>query len=78
MTASTFPIPPTSGWHDGDETPNTQKHYLGAWRSVNDLRVQLGAERFGAFLEFVEQRIAELAVVEATYLARARSARRVG
>jgi hypothetical protein len=56
----------------------TPERYLGAWRSVNDLRVQLGAERFGAFLEFVEQRIAELAVIEATYLTRAWSARRAG
>lgn len=52
--------------------------YLGAWRSVNDLRVQLGPERFDRFLAFVEQRIAGLDVIAATYLTRAWSARRKG
>ncbi len=52
------------------------ERYLGAWRSVNDLRVQLGPEKFDSFLEFVEQRIAGLQVIEATYLTRAWSARR--
>lgn len=52
------------------------ERYLGAWRSVNDLRVQLGPERFGQFLTFVEHRIADIGVIEATYLTRAWSARR--
>lgn len=56
----------------------TPERYLGAWRSVNDLRVQLGPENFEAFLAFVEQRIAGLPVIEATYLTRAWSARRSG
>ena len=54
----------------------TPERYLGAWRSVNDLRVQLGPEKFEAFLAFVDQRIAGLDVIEATYLTRAWSARR--
>lgn len=56
----------------------TPARYLGAWRSVNDLRVQLGADKFDAFLDFVTQRIAGLDVIEATYLTRAWSARRKG
>jgi SAM-dependent methyltransferase len=56
----------------------TPERYLGAWRSVNDLRVQLGQEKFDAFLDFVDQRIAGLKVIEATYLTRAWSARRKG
>lgn len=56
----------------------TPERYLGAWRSVNDLRVQLGPEKFDAFLDFVEKRIAGLNVIEATYLTRAWSARRKG
>ncbi len=52
------------------------ERYIGAWRSVNDLRVQLGPEKFDAFLAFVEQRIDGLQVIEATYLTRAWSARR--
>lgn len=56
----------------------TPERYLGAWRSVNDLRVQLGAEKFDAFLVFVEQRISGMDVIEATYLTRAWSVRRKG
>jgi ubiquinone/menaquinone biosynthesis C-methylase UbiE len=56
----------------------TPERYLGAWRSVNDLRVQLGPDKFDTFLAFVEQRIAGLQVIEATYLTRAWSARRKG
>ncbi len=54
----------------------TPERYLGAWRSVNDLRVQLGEQTFATFLNFVEQRISGLASIEATYLTRAWSARR--
>ena len=53
----------------------TPERYLGAWRSVNDLRVQLGAEKFDAFLAFVAERIAGFATIDATYLTRAWSAR---
>lgn len=56
----------------------TPERYIGAWRSVNDLRVQLGPEKFEAFLAFVQQRISGLKVIEATYLTRAWSARRKG
>jgi ubiquinone/menaquinone biosynthesis C-methylase UbiE len=54
----------------------TPERYLGAWRSVNDLRVQLGKQKFDVFLNFVKQRITGLEVIEATYLTRAWSARR--
>jgi len=54
----------------------TPERYLGAWRSVNDLRVQLGAQKFYDFLNFVKQRTSDLQVIEATYLTRAWSARR--
>jgi hypothetical protein len=54
------------------------ERYLGAWRSVNDLRVQLGPENFDAFLACVKQRIAGLKFIKATYLTRAWSARRRG
>jgi len=55
-----------------------QERYLGAWRSVNDLRVQLGPKGFESFLGFVEKRLRDVKVVEATYLTRAWSARRKG
>ncbi len=54
----------------------TPERYLGAWRSVNDLRVQLGPENFDAFMTFVEKRIQGQEFIEATYLTRAWSARR--
>lgn len=50
--------------------------YLGAWRSVNDLRVQLGVHKFNSFLNFVEEQLVGLDCVEATYITRAWSARR--
>lgn len=54
----------------------TPERYLGAWRSVNDLRVQLGPEKFEHFLDYVSGKVKGLNVVEATYLTRAWSARR--
>jgi SAM-dependent methyltransferase len=54
----------------------TPERYLGAWRSVNDLRVQLGEKQFDAFLDFVERRVADQHLIVATYLTRAWSARR--
>lgn len=59
------------GRHVIEMTPD---RYLGAWRSVNDLRVQLGPEKFRDFLTFVEHRIEGLRHIEATYLTRAWSA----
>jgi SAM-dependent methyltransferase len=56
--------------------PMSKERYIGAWRSVNDLQVQLGSTRFKQFLEFIEHKIQNLDVIEATYLTRAWSARR--
>lgn len=54
----------------------TPERYIGAWRSVNDLRVQLGPGKFDAFLDFIMQRVKGIEFIEATYLTRAWSARR--
>jgi len=62
------------GRHTVRQTP---EQYLGAWRSVNDLQVQLGPELFREFLEFVEKRIAGVAAIETIYVTRAWAARRV-
>ncbi len=59
--------------HVATQTP---EQYLGAWRSVNDLRVQLGSELFTQFLHFVERKTADLAAIETTYLTRACAVRR--
>jgi ubiquinone/menaquinone biosynthesis C-methylase UbiE len=61
------------GRHTNRQTP---AQYYGAWRSVNDLQVQLGPELFRKFLDFVEQRTAGLAAIETTYLTRAWAAQR--
>ncbi len=61
------------GRHSLRQTP---EQYMGAWRSVNDLPVQLGPELFQKFLDFTEKRIAGLAAIETTYLTRAWAARR--
>lgn len=54
----------------------TKERYLGLWRSVNDVQVQLGARRFERFMDLVAARLEDVAQVEATYLTRAWSARR--
>lgn len=54
----------------------TPERYIGAWRSVNDLRVQLGPQKFSEFLAYVELRIRDMRVIDATYMTRAWTARR--
>jgi SAM-dependent methyltransferase len=54
----------------------TPEQYIGAWRSVNDLQVQLGPELFGQFLDFAEKRTAGPTAIETTYATRAWAARR--
>jgi ubiquinone/menaquinone biosynthesis C-methylase UbiE len=60
--------------HSLQQTP---EEYIGVWRSVNDLQVQLGPELFQKFLEFAEKRIAGLTEIETTYVTRAWAARRI-
>jgi ubiquinone/menaquinone biosynthesis C-methylase UbiE len=62
------------GRHPHRQTP---EQYMGAWRSVNDLQVQLGPELFRQFLDLTERRVAGLEFIETTYLTRAWLARRV-
>jgi len=61
------------GRHSVSQTP---EEYMGAWRSVNDLQVQLGPELFQRFLDSTEKRIARLKAIETTYVTRAWAARR--
>ncbi len=61
------------GRHDIIMTP---ERYVGVWRSVNELRLQVGEQQFDAFLDFVEKRIAGESSIIATYITRAWSARR--
>jgi len=59
--------------HTAKQTP---AQYLGAWRSVNDLQVQLGPDLFKQFLDYVEQRTEGMATIDTMYLTRAWAARR--
>ena len=52
------------------------EQYLGAWRSVNDLQVQLGPNLFAEFLRFIEHQTKGVSEIETTYLTRAWVARR--
>jgi SAM-dependent methyltransferase len=63
------------GRHSVHQTP---AQYIGVWRSVNDLQVQLGRELFRKFLDFTERRVAGLTAIETTYVTRAWTARRHG
>lgn len=51
-------------------------HYLGAWRSVNDVQSQLGPKRFTDFLTFIADLLKNERAVTTTYLTRAWVARR--
>ena len=63
------------GRHQRHMTP---ARYHGAWRSVNDVRVQVGEKRFEGFLNYVADRTSGLATIETTYLTRAWTASRAG
>ncbi|MFF3641185.1 class I SAM-dependent methyltransferase [Streptomyces sp. NPDC002564] len=58
------------------EVRQTVEQYIGVWRSVNDVRVQLGEEKFERFLAHARERIGDAETVETTYLTRAWAARR--
>ena len=54
-----------------DVVQRTQKEYIGAWRSVSDIQVQLGKSNFSEFLKDVEKIVSKNPVVEVHYLTRA-------
>jgi ubiquinone/menaquinone biosynthesis C-methylase UbiE len=53
----------------------TKERYIGAWRSVNDLQAQLGAERFASFLSYLDREVPAEGL-RASYLTRAWIARK--
>lgn len=58
------------------ESAQTPERYLGAWRSVNDVQVRLGPERFARFLDQVAERLQGMDVVHVVHLTRLWTARR--
>lgn len=63
------------GTHTEKQTP---ERYIGLWESVNDVRVQAGEERFAQFINYIKNKTANLAFIEAQYLTRAWIARKPG
>lgn len=49
----------------------TKDRYMGIWRSVNDVRAQLGEEKFGKFLSICEKALDEMPQLDVTYRTRA-------
>ena len=46
----------------------TKEKYIGAWESVNDIRVQAGEEKFKIILEKIKRKIAHLNTLSVPYL----------
>ena len=54
-----------------DVVRRTHQEYIGAWRSVNDIQVQLGKDKFKDFIRDVKDIIYKEPYVEVHYLTRA-------
>lgn len=54
----------------------SRERYLGLWKSVNDVRVQLGPEKWAKFMGYVERKTAGHEAFDVTYRTRAWAARR--
>ena len=51
--------------------------YMGAWESVNDIRVQAGEEKFRYILSLIEQKISKYDYIEVPYKNNSWSVQRV-
>jgi hypothetical protein len=49
----------------------TPEAYIGAWRSVNDIQVQMGSKAFEEFMSFVEKKVSDQKEIHAEYQTRA-------
>jgi SAM-dependent methyltransferase len=66
------------GWFDNlifieaaHEQRMSRERYLGAWRSVNDIQAQAGAERFKSIMRMIEEHLGELQEIVVPYRTRA-------
>jgi ubiquinone/menaquinone biosynthesis C-methylase UbiE len=48
----------------------SRERYIGIWESVNDLKAQLGVDKFNKFLEFVVDKTKNLEEIEVSYITR--------
>lgn len=57
---------------EGRHTVNlTKQQYMGVWRSVNDVRAQMGEAVFETFMHYMDEKISDHELVKSTYLTRA-------
>jgi len=56
----------------------SRERYMGAWKSVNDIRVQAGPQKWKKILEAIEDEIKGLDVIKVPYKNRAWTAQKVG
>jgi ubiquinone/menaquinone biosynthesis C-methylase UbiE len=56
------------GFHVEEQT---LEHYIGLWRSVNDVQVQAGPERFEKFIDYIKERTTGEQHINAHYQTRA-------
>lgn len=54
----------------------SKERYLGIWKSVNDIRAQLGEAEFTSFMNYIEKQISNLDTINATYLTRSWTAQK--
>ena len=47
------------------------EEYMGAWRSVNDVRVQLGENKFELFLNYIMEKLQSHSTIDCSYQTRA-------
>ncbi|MBW7877212.1 MAG: class I SAM-dependent methyltransferase [Candidatus Cloacimonetes bacterium] len=50
--------------------PQSKKHYIGVWESVNDIRVQMGETVWPQFIEYLNQKIEDSEILVTTYKTR--------
>lgn len=57
---------------EGKHTVTLNKEdYIGVWKSVNDIRAQLGEEKFNQFLNYVSEKLSSYSTIECCYQTRA-------
>lgn len=64
----------TEGYH---EVEMSQERYMNAWRSVNDIQVQAGPERWEQILDAIAQEIESMSVIVVPYKTRAWTVQKV-
>jgi len=47
------------------------KHYLGAWKSTNEVQSKLGKKKFTEFIEFAQSKLVQVSSIEQKYLTKA-------